>query len=82
MNNYIFIISKMFGYKEYNYILYLLLNHSIDSYIIINDYNWTIGMSWQINFNYYDLISVVFIDNHTHKYDFVTYDEIIKISNQ
>jgi len=45
MNNYIFIISKMFGYKEYNYILYLLLNHSIDSYIIINDYNWTIGMS-------------------------------------
>ena len=67
--------------REYNYILYLLSNTCIDTRIIYNYYNLSSYKNEKINYNYYDLISVVFVDHHTHKYNLVPYDEIIKISN-
>lgn len=63
---------------EYKYITYLKKNSDLDLGDLEADINWCLTNNEYLETNYYDLISVVFTEPHTHQYELKNYETRIK----
>lgn len=65
---------------EYTYITYLIKNTELYLDELESDINWCLENNLYLETNYYDLISVIFIDPHTHQYELEKFGTKIKTS--
>lgn len=63
---------------EYTYITYLIKNTYLYLSDLEADINWCSENNQYLEMNYYDLISVIFIEPHTHQYELEKYGTKIK----
>lgn len=73
-----FIISLWSSMCEHKYITFLIKNSKLYLGDLEADINWCNANEQYLETNYYDLISVDFIEPHTHRYELEKYGAEIK----